>query len=178
MAAGVGIAVITAITPVYATLVPLGTTETATSLNASGCGNAVDPVLTENALTIVQNTTEPWGGIKSATLSNGGATLSTPAVNQVKVQIVTCGNIPTFGTPAAGADSGINYTLCTDISNGAGDAGGAYPVVIGSGHRGGPIYDGPYPASQGWKYCGVLQIATGPTGNVYDEQSGPSTPSS
>ncbi len=56
------------------------------------------------------------------------------------------------------------YVVCADGNNAA--VTGSTPQTIAYGHRGGPIKDGPYPASQGYKFCTWVNFQADATGHT------------
>jgi hypothetical protein len=117
------------------------------TISQGGCTNGTytnwDPVKTQNALTATNDPSRPWDNISSMTATRSGAGAT--------IQLNLCAAVPTF--PTTTGDTAAEFQACVDLP--ANEAiGGTGPVVIGLGHRGGPIFStGPYPASQGYKVC-------------------------
>jgi hypothetical protein len=115
---------------------------------AKACGHNYDPVRTQNAITATSDPTRPWDDICSAT--NGANSTSPDGQAQAVFTLNLAGAVPDFSSAAAGATAG-EYVICADGNNAA--ITGSTPQTIAYGHRGGPVKDGPYPASQGYKFC-------------------------
>src|SRR5258708_3506406 len=99
---------------------------------------------TDETATTVQR---PYADIPSACATANGVVTSEGRPETV-FQIQVVGSIPGFPTSSDG-DLGITFEACVDVNGPL-----AYtPLQIGFGHHGEPVFDGPYPPSQGWKYC-------------------------
>lgn len=120
--------------------------------------DALNPVVAQSDLTAEIDVSRPWADISGAVCGNDAAAVLATVkgnVTEASFNIPLAAPIPNFPTP--GGDTGITFEACSDM-NGPLAAG---PTQIGVGHRGEPIFDGPYPPSQGWRYCtyASLQVA-------------------
>ena len=123
--------------------------------------NAVNPITTQVSgdFAAAIDNTRPYSDITSPTVNicsnRDAASITTTnekgvagVIHEASFTFQVAGAIPTTFPTAAG-DVGVSLTACVDVSG----ALGSSAVQIGVGHRGGPIFDGPYPATQGYKYC-------------------------
>jgi len=122
---------------------------------AGAASDTIDPILTQNRLTALANTTREWDDICSWSATNTGSALN--------ITVNTFANLPSFPV-AANGDLGANVEICSDIDSGVTISNG--PAQIGVGHHGTPIFDGPYNSADGWKICASVSV-TAP-GDIVD----------
>jgi hypothetical protein len=138
----------TGVTPVHAAPI---------SSFSDAVGDVLDPILSQNRLVAVPSSSpRPYADLTHVTATASGG--------QVAFTITVNGAIPTF--PVTNGDTGIEINACFDIPNGEPIASG--PVIVGYGHHGAPIYDGPYNSRYGWKVCAWASAQAGGTANIED----------
>jgi hypothetical protein len=128
---------------------------------AKACGHNYDPVRTQNAITATGDPTRPWDDISGAT--NGANTTSPAGQAQAVFTLNLCGGVPDFASVIA-SSTAAEYIVCADANNPA--ITGSTPQTIALGHRGGPVKDGPYPPSQGYKFCTWANFQADPLGHT------------
>jgi hypothetical protein len=120
------------------------------------CGNpsgsdTIDPLLTQNKLTAIPNATRPYADICTVTTARSG----TGTATAIDYTVTVAAPIPSFPV-ASNGDLGVNFEACVDVDSTSPLATG--PTVVGHGHHGTPIYDGPYNSNNGWKVCASMSI--------------------
>jgi hypothetical protein len=117
-----------------------------------GCHN-LNPILEANtsALTAVADNTRPYAQIKSVAVTAGAATAD--GITEAKVSFTLCGGIPTF--PALNTDSGASWYACFDPASTQPIVSSSTGVVTNPAvpPLGNPSHDGPFPKSQGFRFC-------------------------
>jgi hypothetical protein len=119
--------------------------------------DVIDPLLAQNTM-VAPRSTNPrlYADLTSVNVTSaGGVVTFTVTVN---------GNVPTF--PVSNGDAGVEINACFDIPNARPIANG--PVVVGTGHHGAPVFDGPYNSRYGWKVCAWVNASAGGTANIDD----------
>jgi hypothetical protein len=143
-----------------------------------GCKN-LDPIKSQNALTATIDTAgRPWDQIQSVAVS-AGPTLAginegsygsaSASIPQLAIAVTTCATAkPSFpAVVGTESDSGANWNACFELDPGASIAGGGAGLngtQIGFNPdpgAGNPINDGPFPPSQGWRFCSFATINAG-----------------
>jgi len=108
-------------------------------------GDELNPVVARSDLLAVTDSSRTYGDILGACATAG-------ATNSITL---TMGSVLTSsGYPTVQGDIGIVYEACADINGPI----ASNIVQIGVDHRGGPVFDGPYPPSQGFKICTWFSI--------------------
>ena len=128
--------------------------------SVGSCGHiAIDPELTANSLTAFPSALpRQYAEMTGLSVAAGPATPKF-GIPQVAISLTTCAAQPSWPVTATG-DAGVQFQVCLDPPQSTSRVTGA-PQLIGYGHRGGPIYDGPYPASQGYKFCALADFGVG-----------------
>jgi hypothetical protein len=142
-------------------------TATTKHVSAASCpGSNWDPVKTQNALTATPDPSRPWDEISGVAQGTGPSLAISNArtLKQVSFRVSLCADVPA-SFPTSTGDAQAEYSVCVDLPGNEPISNG--PTVIGLGHRGGPIFNGPFPASQGWKVCSWAQFQTGLGANTY-----------
>jgi hypothetical protein len=116
-----------------------------------GSGIGLDPVLSRSDLTATPSVSYNWAGICGFT---GGGAIA-PDGGAEAAFTIGLGPLPPFPT-AAGA-LGVTVMACADMSAPI----ASQPVVIGTDHRGRPVFDGPYPPEDGYKWCTWATLQSG-----------------
>ena len=132
-----------------------------------GCGKiARDPNLATSSLTAFPSALpRSYAEMTAITIAAGPITplFGSP---QGDFTLTTCTPQPSWPSTASG-DAGVEFKVCLDPAQA--QAITRTPQVIGHGHDGRPIYDGPYPSSQGWKFCTFADFGVGGgTGGLVD----------
>lgn len=149
------------------------TAHAATLQTIAGQCHSLNPQTTLNALTASNDDTRPWDMVGSVTV-NGGFTAPDGGA-ELQIQIETCATAaPSFPNTATG-DVGAQWQACyySDQTNPLNSAPNG--IQVGTAADGSPIYDGPYPANQGWRYCAWATINAGVSndwGVAYYDQIG------
>jgi len=109
-------------------------------------GDELNPIVSQSDVLATVDTGRTYADITGACATEGANNT---------VAITTTSPIPTAASfPKTNGDIGITYQACSDATGPLGSA----IDQIGIGHRGGPVYAGPFPGSQGWKICSYLTI--------------------
>jgi hypothetical protein len=117
-----------------------------------GSGVGLDPIISQSDFLATPSNSYTWAGVScfttaAATAPDGGA--------EVAVTATLAAPIPSF--PTARGDIGFTLTACADMSGTIASA----PEQIGVGHRGQPVFDGPYPPEDGYKWCTDVVVQAG-----------------
>ena len=109
-------------------------------------GDELNPIVAQSDLLAVTDSSRTYADIQQACATAGATNSVTRTMGSV---------LPSSGFPTAPqGDLGVTYQFCADANGPI----ASNIVQIGVGHRGGPVFDGPYPPSQGWKICSYLTI--------------------
>jgi hypothetical protein len=168
-----GAAILTAgVAAGYAGGAPI-TAHASTLQTIAGQCHSLNPQTTLNALTATNDDARPWDMVGSVTV-NGGFTAPDGGA-ELQIVIETCATAaPSFPNTATG-DVGAQWQACyyTDQANPLNSAPNG--IQVGTAADGNPLYDGPYEASQGWRYCAWASINAGVSndwGVAYYDQIG------
>jgi hypothetical protein len=149
--------------------VPAGALFTPFTYNAfshyGGCGNAIDPIESINSLALFPDTSgRGYDSIRSIDVGGSNAFLaSTPAVGEESFTVTLCGPIPVFpNATTGGADAGLQLRTCVDPNSVIASA----PEYVRTNGDASPVYEGPFPPSQGYRYCTFVNISGGTGGNA------------
>jgi hypothetical protein len=130
------------------------------------CGNPLDPVTSTNALTLFPDGgSRGYNGIGSVTVGAANTvSASTPTVGQESFDVTLCGPVPRLPHTSTThqIDTGLELRVCVSPNSVIATA----PEYIYTDHFGGGHYDGPYPGSQGYRYCAFVRVAVGVSGNT------------
>jgi len=127
------------------------TAHAATLQTIAGQCKSLNPQTTLNALTASNDNARTWDMMRNVTV-NGGFTAPDGGA-ELQIVIETCAtSAPSFPNTATG-DVGAQWQACyySDQTNPLNSAPNG--IQVGTAADGAPIYDGPYPANQGWRYC-------------------------
>jgi len=133
------------------TVASLGTVPVTPVHAGSGCisdysGDELNPIVSQSDALATVDTSRTYADITGA-CATAGLTNT--------ISITTTAGIPTSASfPKTTGDFGITYKACADANGSIANA----IVQVGTGHHGEPIYDGPFPPSQGFKICTWLTI--------------------
>jgi len=109
-------------------------------------GDELNPIVSQSDALAAVDTARTYADITGACATAG-------ATNTIAITTATA--LPSF--PTTNGDAGVTFQACADANGPIASA----IVQIGVGHRGGPVFDGPYPPSQGWKICTYLTVQVG-----------------
>lgn len=124
----------------------------------AGCHN-LNPALEEHrtAFTAVADNTRGWMQIQSVSVTAAAATAD--GITEAKVVVTLCGAVPNLPAPGSG-DGGAAYFLCFAPNSSEPIVSRTSGVVVGTDPvTAAPILDGPYPASQGFRFCTWTSIS-------------------
>lgn len=131
------------------------------NLNGDGGCHNLNPVLEANtsALTAVADNTRAYAQIQNVAVTAGAATAD--GISEAKVVVTLCGAVPAFPVTGNG-DTGVSWYACFDpkstqpiVSSSTGVQTGVQPIT------GNPTHDGPYPKSQGFRFCAWASVNAG-----------------
>ena len=108
-------------------------------------GDALNPIVSQSDLLATPDPARTYADITQACATAGATNTLTLTMGSV---------LPSSGYPTTNGDIGVTSQFCADANGPIANS----TVQIGVGHRGGPVWDGPYPPSQGWKICSYLTI--------------------
>jgi hypothetical protein len=120
--------------------------------------------ISPSAFTAVADNTRPYAQFSSVTVNANALTIYDPSSNVVipeaAITVNLCSAVPSF--PLSNGDTGVDYHLCFSPDQTEYIVGGRFGAVVGIDPvSGNPIFDGPYPRSQGFKACGWADILAG-----------------
>ena len=115
------------------------------AFQVQGSGIGLDPRESVNDFTATGSPDYNWAGVCGFSIAVGVA--APDGGPEVAYTINLDAPLPAF--PTGNGDTGVTISACADVN---GPVGGG-PVQVGVGLRGEPVYDGPYPAEDGYKYC-------------------------
>jgi hypothetical protein len=134
-------------------------TITPTTVAGTACHN-LNPDLEINTTALTAVADGPGRGYSQISSVTVGAGPVIDGISQAAITVNLCGAVPTF--PLTNGDTGAEYYLCFSPSPNEAIASGRYGNVVGNGAiSGDPIFDGPYPKSQGWRLCAWASINAG-----------------
>jgi hypothetical protein len=124
------------------------------NLNTDGGCHNLNPTLEVNrsALTAVADNTRPYAQIKSVAVATSTTTVD-GFIPEATVTVTLCGGIPVF--PAFNGDKGVLYHACFTPASTEPIRSAPFGVVTNPSTPpfGNPAHDGPYPPSQGYRFC-------------------------
>lgn len=135
------------------------------TISVGTCHN-LNPAVTQSALTAVRSDDRPWDQISSVLVTPGptvtaNAGTFSVSYSQLEVAITTCATaLPTFPDPTTG-DVTAQWLACFDPGTSMPIATAPDGVLIGHGAGGLPLFDGPYPSNQGYRFCGWASQSAG-----------------
>jgi len=127
------------------------------AFGVTGSGIGLDPIVSQSDFLAAPSASYNYAGVCG--FNTGSATAPDGTTPEASFTIGLNAPIPTFPTLSRG-DTGMTLTACADANGPIGTS----VEKIGVGHRGQNIYDGPYPAEDGYKYCVDASLQLGPTG--------------
>ena len=116
-------------------------------------GDELNPIVSQSDFLADADNSRGYADITQVCGNSAGGTAD--GIQEASFTFTLASPLPSF--PTLAGDAGISLTACVDATG----AIAFGPVQIGVGHRGGPIFDGPYPPSQGWKYCAFASLQAG-----------------